>query len=264
VGAAVGLLLLTGIATALAFRLLGGSWFIVQTPSMGETAPVGSLVLAQPVGAGDLHVGDIVSFTPPTVPGQVYTHRIVGIANGAITTRGDANAGPDGWRLAPRDVVGRVGAVLPGVGWAVRALPLLAAGCALVELATRLLRSRSLRAGIRLAGFPLVVAGVTTWLHPFVGTALLTAASSAGGTDAVVVSTGLLPIRVQAHGGGFVDLTAGRVGRLHIDAASSGGHYLITSAAHLPVWGWAVLVAACSAPLVCGVVLALRRRAGAA
>ncbi len=49
----------------------GGRWLIVETPSMGRSAPVGTLLWVEPVH--DLHVGDVISFHPPGEPKITYT-----------------------------------------------------------------------------------------------------------------------------------------------------------------------------------------------
>ena len=95
------------VAVALGFQASGGRWFIVETPSMGQAAPVGTFVLTQPVAVGDLAVGDIVSFHPPTAPGEVYTHRIVSTDGGLVTTQGDINSVSDPWTLSDGDLIGR-------------------------------------------------------------------------------------------------------------------------------------------------------------
>ncbi|RFA13148.1 hypothetical protein B7R22_14210 [Subtercola boreus] len=96
---AAAILLAVLLLAALVFFITGGRWFVVQTPSMGETAPVGTLILTTPTN-GQVAVGDIITFRPPTSPGEVYTHGIIAIsADGAISTRGDINGATDPWQL---------------------------------------------------------------------------------------------------------------------------------------------------------------------
>ncbi|MDH2444004.1 S26 family signal peptidase [Amnibacterium sp. CER49] len=246
------------VAAGGTFRLLGGQWYVVETPSMGTTAPVGSLVFDVPVRAA-VAVGDIVSFHPPTAPKELYTHRIVAIAPaGAITTRGDINGAPDGWQLRTSDIVGRVTVILPGIGWGLRALPIIVPGALLAWFIGGLLRSAAARRATRLLGGSLAVGLAAAWLHPFTGMVLL----STGVTDriatATVVATGLLPIRVSG-GGRSVDLTPGQVGRLHIPVdTASAGHFALQSALHLPVVGWAGVALACAAPLLLACAVLIR------
>src|SRR4051812_5422095 len=80
------LLAATIVVVALGFQLSGGRWFIIETPSMGTVAPVGTFVLTEPATMGELAVGDIISFHPPTAPGEVYTHRVVALDAAGATT----------------------------------------------------------------------------------------------------------------------------------------------------------------------------------
>ncbi|WP_434318962.1 S26 family signal peptidase [Leifsonia sp. P73] len=64
------------IAILAAFWSTGWRWFIVESPSMGRTAPVGTLVVTSPVSVSAVHVGDVITFHPPTSPDETYTHRV--------------------------------------------------------------------------------------------------------------------------------------------------------------------------------------------
>ena len=69
-------------AAAGAFWLAGGRWFVMQTPSMGTAAPVGTLVLTRPVAKlSALQVGDVVTCRPPAPAASYYTHREIGRAH---------------------------------------------------------------------------------------------------------------------------------------------------------------------------------------
>lgn len=87
--------------------------FLIQTGSMTPTAPVGSLVITGPTMPG---VGDIITVQqsgsrPP------LTHRVVGMVNGKLQTKGDANQVPDTLLVAPGDVLGRVELIVPYIGY---------------------------------------------------------------------------------------------------------------------------------------------------
>src|SRR5690348_4293534 len=71
------------VATPVALGLSGWRAQSMTTPSMGRTAPVGSLVITHPVAASSLHVGDIVAFHPPGRSGTTFVHRVTGISLGA-------------------------------------------------------------------------------------------------------------------------------------------------------------------------------------
>lgn len=255
----VGALVLLGLlVAALVFLAQGGRWFVVATPSMGTTAPVGTLVLTTPTAVSGLHSGDIISFHPPTAPTEIYTHRIVNISpEGDVTTRGDINGAVDPWTLHDADLIGRADTVIPGLGWVARGLPILVIGMLLVVLLTRLVRSRQWRAALRIVGASLVVSLAAFILKPFTGVAVLQTYVTAGKAGATVVSTGLLPIRVTAEHGTHVDLLTGQVGQLSIPSSLEDGYYRMSSALHLDVLGWILLFLMCSIPLIGTLVFGL-------
>src|SRR4051794_22183811 len=127
-----------GFATVcLTWRLDGGSWERVETPSMGTGAPVGTLLWVQPGDFATLEPGDFITFRAPGSSGQTYSHRVLARgADGRITTKGVLSS-PDPWRLGPEDVVGSVRMRWPGVGWLVAAAPLLFAGGFFTALVVR-------------------------------------------------------------------------------------------------------------------------------
>jgi signal peptidase I len=88
--------------------------------SMEPTIHKGSLVIDQPVLAGQLKLGDIITFDHYD---QTTTHRIVGVegsANGTMfSTKGDANQVGDPEPLTFPGRVGLVKLAIPGLGYAV-------------------------------------------------------------------------------------------------------------------------------------------------
>ena len=83
-------------------RLLGYEMLTVHSGSMGETVPVGSLVVARPLSPDQARVGDIVLLVRRqsdgvTTPGVL--HRIIDLSERGgeivIRTKGDANPLPD-------------------------------------------------------------------------------------------------------------------------------------------------------------------------
>ncbi|MBK4347373.1 S26 family signal peptidase [Lacisediminihabitans changchengi] len=246
------------VALALAFLATGGRWFIVQTPSMGEVAPVGTLILDAPTTAQHVAVGDIVTFHPPTNPSQVYTHRVVSIAaDGALSTKGDVNGAIDPWSLSDKDLIGKTFAVLPVFGWVIRAVPFVAAGFVVSWLLSFAFRSPSARSAVRVIGLSVTTAVTAFVLHPFVGVVVETSRLTAKGAEATLVSTGILPITVSAVGGGHVSLASGQLGKLSIPTMAVNGHYALSSALDLPLIGWIVFGLVCSTPLLWCLIVGL-------
>jgi signal peptidase I len=254
----VALAIVGTLVAALLFLANGGRWFVVATPSMGTAAPVGTLVLSRPTTVADLHVGDIISFHPPTAPSQTYTHRVAAIsAAGGITTRGDINGSADGWMLHQADLIGKASWIAPGLGWLVRGLPLLVLGFAVVILITRFVRSLQWRAALRIIGGALVVSLAAIILRPFTGIVLLQTSMDQHRAVARVVSTGLLPIRVQAKDGTDVNLLTGQTGIVSIPTYLKHNYYQLDSALHLDFWGWVLFFLVCCIPLIVVLIVGL-------
>lgn len=240
----------------LVFLAHGGRYFIVETPSMGQTAPVGSLVFSTPVQLSQLRVGDIISFHPSTSPRELYTHRIVAIKAAGLTTRGDNNGIEDPWLVTQSSLVGQVHFVAKGLGWILRCLPLMVLGTALVWFSTRYLRSPTQRAAGRIGGYAFVFAMTIAIVRPFVRILLLTATAAHGRAHATIVSTGILPIRVSAVGGSFVHLVSGQIGGVSVRTVAK-AHYQVGADLDLSPVGWVIFFACCSIPLLWILVVGL-------
>lgn len=239
------------VAAILLFHLDGGRWFFVETPSMGTAAPVGTLILSTPTTVANLEVGDVISFVPPNSTDKTYTHRIVDItADGLISTRGDVNGATDPWQLTDANLVGKVTTILPGLGWLIRALPILMAGFGVLWLITFRMRNRTNRAAFRIAGSSLVFSIAAFILKPFTGVVIEETSVDGGSPTATVVSTGLLPIRVQAAGGTHTDLTSGQLGHVSFPESVQQSFFTISTGLHLGPLGWTALIIACCLPLI--------------
>ncbi|PZF57254.1 S26 family signal peptidase [Curtobacterium sp. MCSS17_008] len=238
------------LGAAVLFLSAGGRWFVVETPSMGVAAPVGTLVLDMPVDVATLDVGDIVSFETDANPGVVYTHRIIAIDADGLHTRGDINGATDPWTLTQRDVIGAPVLLVPHLGWLFRAAPILLVGTLLIWTFTNAFTDRVTRTCLRIAGGALTTSYAAFVLKPFVNVTTITNTSSPRGVEATIVSSGIFPVRVEAHGGTTAHLVDGEVGRVVIHELTDNGHYQLTSNIDLDPVGWAALIAVCLVPLV--------------
>ena len=242
----VALLLGVGAAWASGLRV-----FVVESPSMGTAAPVGSLVIGEAGSAAS--IGDLITFQPPGSGSTPYTHRIVSSGAEGFRTRGDINGAADPWTVTPQMLVGVVTLTVPGLGWILRVAPWLAIGAVVIWSATWPIRAAGTRAALRLGGFCATVTGTLLVLRPVAGYSVLTMAPADGGLLATVVSTGLLPVRVTAAGGGGATLPPGAMTRLLLPA-SPDGHVQLASSLGLDAAGWCVLGLVCAMPLL-GVLL---------
>lgn len=239
------------LSAAALFLASGGRMLVVETPSMGEAAPVGTLVLDMPVQVSSLRVGDIVSFRVSAAPDTIYTHRIIAVdADGGIHTRGDVNGATDPWVLTQENIVGAPALLVPHLGWLFRAAPILLLGTLLIWVLTSPFGDRITRGSLRIAGGALTFSFAAYVLKPFVNVTTITNTANPHSVVATVVSSGIFPVRVQAHGGNSVHLVDGQVGRVVIDELNRHGQYQLTSNIDLDPFGWALLIGACLIPLV--------------
>jgi signal peptidase len=89
----------------------------VYTGSMEPAIPVGSIVVIKPADPDSLKVGDIICFKVETEYPKTVTHRIIGITSQGFITKGDANEDPDQWIVKKENVIGKVIAVIPLLGY---------------------------------------------------------------------------------------------------------------------------------------------------
>ena len=157
---------LTLTVIVLSGAALGWRPVVIQTGSMGDAAPQGSLVLAAPAGADDVAVGDVLIMRRPGA--ATVTHRVVQIEERAgarvAITKGDANStvDPDPYPMAGEQLVARK--VVPGGGFAVRAFGNNYVVMALVVGAAAMITTSVLRRiwGVGTHGAPVGAASATT------------------------------------------------------------------------------------------------------
>ena len=92
---------LLAIALAIVPRLMGGSALTVLTGSMEPTYSPGDMVAVKAANAGEIQVGDVVTFQPNSGDPLLITHRVIskqlgGTPEGTLfVTQGDANDAAD-------------------------------------------------------------------------------------------------------------------------------------------------------------------------
>jgi hypothetical protein len=248
------------IGLCVVWRLDGGRWERVETPSMGTVAPVGTLLWVKPVAFDSLRPGDFITFRRPGSSGPTYSHRVLARdADGRITTKGVLSS-PDPWHLTSADVVGKVQMRWWGAGWLVEAAPFLLAGTVLTVVVAGVVRPEWKLPVLLVIGATVLSVAIA-WYRPLVNAEQLSfAPTSGGGADASYVGTGLLPIRLTAHDGPTAVMRAGEVGTVHVSRVDRSGKLRVTLAPAVDWWWWLVLVGGCFAPaLVAGVTRSSRR-----
>jgi signal peptidase I len=250
-------------ATTLALFLIGVRGFIVETPSMGQTAPVGSLVVTAPIESKQVVIGDIITFKPDSAPTEVYTHRVVEVDSKGIHTQGDINGAVDPWALHQANLLGKEFAIFPVMGWVVKALPILSLGFGLVWIGTIYIPAKHLRSALRTLGVSAVAAYTVNLIKPLVSYVVLTQTPTIGGMTSRVVSTGLIPLQFVGKGAPVV-LTSGQVGNVQSLADPKTGLVHLTAAMHLDFLGWVIMTVILAIPTVWSLVVGFRNRSAKA
>ena len=184
---------LLSLVSVLVLHLAGFRFLTVTTPSMGETAPVETLIITQPQQSYSKN--DIISFYRS---GSIYTHRLTKVNDDhSYTTKGDLNTAEDSLSVANRDVIGKAVVVAPIWGWVWRATPILLIGWIIVYLLSCIKRLHERwRWPIRIIGGTLVVIIATLILNPWLHADLLSVATHQKNDVRLhIVNTGIFPIR---------------------------------------------------------------------
>ncbi len=225
--------------------LTGWRTHTMTTPSMGRAAPVGSVVVSQPVSASDIHRGDILVFHPPHRPHVTFVHRVIAVIHGPtgpqFHTRGDINGAADSWTLTASDIIGRSVLHIPDAGFLLQMLPALLLGAFIILLLTHATRS-TIKVPVRILAGSLLVAALILIYRPLDRIDLIGQVSNGKQGQAAIVPTGVLPVRVTALHGTHADLTPGQVGTV-VGHLSHAGAFRIDALVHLKGWWWLLLAA---------------------
>ena len=100
-------------------KALGYDAYVVVSGSMEPSIPVGSLVYSHKIDPASLQKGDVIVFVDPARSTTPITHRVVAndTAAGAVTTKGDANEREDVNPATYDNIIGKVAAHVPRVGF---------------------------------------------------------------------------------------------------------------------------------------------------
>ncbi|MHA7222866.1 signal peptidase I [Arthrobacter sp. RHLT1-20] len=115
------------------FLAVGPRFLNYQTSTMltGSMAPginPGDVVVSVRTPVSELSVGDVITYSIPVDDHRIETHRVTGINRdpaglASVTTKGDANPGPDPWTaVLSEDYVYTTAGVVPYLGDGIRML----------------------------------------------------------------------------------------------------------------------------------------------
>ena len=230
--AALGCLVVAG-----AWLAVGGRWLVMETPSMGTRAPVGSLLWTRPVAVDDVAVGDVVTVRPRGGEGRTWTHEVAAVDAGRLATRG-VLSGDDPWRIGQAELVGRVERVWPAAGVVVRAAPLLLLGLALTALLAARVREHW-RLPVRLLGVSAALSTVIVVQRPLTDARMLAFDAGREQARSTWVNTGQLPLELTAPSSGASErMGPGEVATVAVARTDDLGRYVVTVRPDLPVWTW--------------------------
>jgi len=121
----LGLVLCAVLFAFLIPTAFSGTLAIVRSSSMEPAMRAGALAVMLPVDAGDVKIGDIISFDPPWDPDVIVSHRVIGVHhNGDIMfdTKGDATEDTDPYYIPAQNVHGKVIFSIPYLGYAMNSI----------------------------------------------------------------------------------------------------------------------------------------------
>ena len=100
-------------------KLAGYNGYVVVSGSMEPTIPVGSIVYSKASDPALMRAGDVIVFIDKSRGTTPITHRIMtnNPFTGVITTKGDANENEDVNPVTYENVIGRVEAYVPRIGF---------------------------------------------------------------------------------------------------------------------------------------------------
>jgi hypothetical protein len=239
------------VAAVLGWNLSGGRLLVMGSPSMCPTVCVGSLVADRPL-QGAVHVGELITFHPPSTRSETYTHEVSHVfANGTIQTRGAADPEHDPWLITRSDIVGRVVFSVWELGWLLKALPLFAVGVLFWVTARPWIGERTRRSWDR--GWMTVLTVLPLWvLHPLVSATVISTTLNLPHrrhwASDTVVNTGILPLSFHAAKGQVVHVSSTGLGHV-AGLLSVNGSLKLHDTVSLPWWGWIALAPVVVSPL---------------
>jgi signal peptidase I len=229
--------------------LSGGHLFWVGSPSMGTVAPVGTLVVTEPIQSGEvLHAGEIIVFRPSPTH-AVVIHRIFRVmGDSRFATKGDINSSPDPWTVSRSDVIGTPLLLVPAIGWIYKLAPWFIGGAVLMLVVAGQVRQRAKR-WTTTVGPSLLVGLPVIRYRILVNGEVLATTRSGSSTIAKLVNTGILPEWFRSDGSS-VRSSPGESVVIHLLLKGGSRGIPIANTVALPRWGWALVATTCLTPLV--------------
>jgi signal peptidase len=121
-GFGLAVIILLMAAAAFTFLAPRFAWGVdaVFSGSMEPQLKMGGVVVTRPVEAGDINVGDIITFHSP-LSEQLISHRVIAVEGSSslsFRTKGDANEDADSFVVPAQNLAGKVCFHIPYLGYA--------------------------------------------------------------------------------------------------------------------------------------------------
>jgi signal peptidase I len=238
------------VLSSAVFYLLGGRFFIIQTPSMATYAPVGTLVLSKPAQYSELNKGDMILFHPNGQK-ETYFHRIVKVTPQGLNTQGDLNGSVDPWFVQSSDVVGTELIHVKHLGFLIRVLPFILVGGFAGFFVTRRYVSRLYRFPVRVAVGSLLVSIAVYFSRPFFNAVLISQTVNKDKKGFIgFVNTGIFGLKGTAVKGSSAPSFPGQLATVSSYYHDKKGYYEVTFAPNLHTYDWIILITAILLPAI--------------
>jgi len=232
------------------FYLLGGRFFIIQTPSMATYAPVGTLVLSKPVQYSELNTHDMILFHPNGQK-EAYFHRVVKVTPQGLNTKGDLNGSVDPWFVQSSDVVGTELIHVKHLGFLLRVLPFLLVGGLAGFLLTRRYVPKLYRFPAQVALGSLLISISVFFSRPFFNAVLISQTVDKDKKGFIgFVNTGIFGLEGTAVKGSSAASFPGQLATVSSYYHDKKGYYEVTFAPNLHMYDWVLLITAVLLPAV--------------
>lgn len=237
--------------------------FIVETPSMGTYAPVGTFVVSKPVDIKNVAVEDTIAFHPPGTH-STYFHRVHDVTDEGLKTKGDLNGSVDPWTITSQEqLVGQELFHVLNLGFLLRVLPLLIIGGLALHLITSYFSVRYYRFPIRVMGWYLLVSVAALITKPYFNATLISQSVKSDTATTLFVGTGIFAIKGTAEKGTASVSSPGELVSVASSYANDDGYYNVLLQPHLSFYNWVLLVAIWLLPtLLCVLYAVWARKTG--
>ncbi len=256
------LLCLTGLW--LGWTVVGGHLYMISTPSMGTTAPRGSLLIVSPFEKGQsIKTGELVVFKVPN-SSSVYFHRVYRkLPNGKFETKGDLEVTSDPWTISIHDIIGVNPTVIPALGWLYKTIAWFLIGSSILIIGSFFISTLHYRHSFYLI-IPTILLVVPTLIYrPLINGYVLGTQYNNSTLKVSVTNDGILPANFSVFNSGKIYIQPGDVKIIkysNIPQNNLNKEFTIKIQAALNWWEYLIVISLCSIPILIWPMLHRKQR----